>query len=80
MAIIETEIPVEDEVKVEPKTEVDTSEVEKAMTKPFTLADALREAERRGIKQVTGTYIAGENEACALGACFIVAKDLGYIE
>ena len=55
------------------------AEIEDQVVNTVTLADLLREAEAMGIKQTTGTYIAGENEACALGAAYLVAKKRGLI-
>lgn len=71
MTIIETPVDI-------PNKEA-LKEIEKSVTETVTLADLLREAEAMGIKQVTGTYIAGENEACALGAAYLVARKRNLI-
>lgn len=72
MSIIEREtvdIPYKD----------DLAEIEQKVTTTVTLADLLREAEKEGIKQITGTYIRSENEACAIGAAYLIARKKGLL-
>lgn len=72
MTIMEPEVKPLD-IPDEMRKQID--EIAEART--LTLSDALREAHADGIEQVFGSYIEGENRACAIGAAFLIAKKHG---
>lgn len=61
------------EVPEEMKKQIDDI----AEKRVITLADALREAHAEGIQQAFGSYVEGENKACAIGAAYLIAKKHG---